>query len=594
MPDSPNGRRVHDGRRPQTGTDGDPPPIRDLGVIGDRRTAAVVTGAGDIVWYCPRRFDYPSLLASLLDAGGGGSWTLRLEGSAPASRRYRGDSAVLDTMLQTPAGSFTVTDWMPMGDAGPRGICRLFSAAPAPVIVSLAPAPDYGRAAPALAPEGQAVSIDGKTWLHASHRLAIDGDVVSFTVAAGEHGWAALLDEPRQGSTRRDLELWLADTMSAWRDLTSHVTYRGPYEREVASSLRALRLLTYGPNGGVIAAATTSLPEVLGGERNYDYRYVWLRDTGMIVSALVRAGSTGPDARRFLAFICGSRREEGDEPLLPPFLTLDFAPAPPEEHLALSGYAGSRPVRIGNGAGTQLQLDGFANVLLAAKLIYRRDDVREHWETVRDIAEFLVDHWRDPDYGIWEEHRPRQYTSSKVIAACGLRYIADFADDEAQATRWRRTAADIAGHVERECLNAEGAYAAVAGEEAVDISAVLFPIWGFVEADAPAMLATIRVLEREYSSGNLYWRHLDELQPGREGAFLAGTIWVAQYWILRGDLERARVILDAALAFANDLGFFAEEADPATGLMLGNFPQTFVHAAFIGAIIDYRKAMEEQ
>jgi GH15 family glucan-1,4-alpha-glucosidase len=229
---------------------------------------------------------------------------------------------------------------------------------------------------------------------------------------------------------------------------------------------------------------------------------------------------------------------------------------------------------------------------LAAKLIYARHDTRDHWDTVRAVADFVAEHWREPDYGIWEEHRRQQYTASKVIMSCGLRYIADFADTEAQARRWRGIAAEIAEYVARHCLNSEGAYAAVAGGEAVDVSAALFPIWGFVEADAPEVLATIRALERDHSVDHLYWRHLEELAPRTEGAFLAGTIWMGQYWIMRGDLERARTVLDAALAYANDLGFFAEEADPGSLRMLGNFPQTFVHAAFIGAAVDYRNALE--
>lgn len=569
------------------------PPIRDLALIGDRRTAAVLTRHGDIVWYCPERFDRPSLLASLLDPDAGGHWTVALSGAEPAHRGYREDSGILDTVLRARHGELTITDWMPMGEDVPRGICRRLSPAPAAVTVTLAPAPDYARAAARLTRDGAAVRIGDTQWLHASHPLVIDGAAAHFGVPAGERAWTVLSDHPLDPPGEADLDRWLEATAAAWRSVTSHITYHGPFETQVASSLRALRLLTYEPNGGVIAAATTSLPEVPGGTRNYDYRYVWLRDTGMIVSALVRAGSTGPDERRFLAFICGARQDEDGEPLLPPFVTLDFAPAPPETHLDLAGYAGSRPVRIGNGAGTQLQLDGFANVLLAAKLIYARHDEREHWETVRDVADFLVENWREPDYGIWEEHSRQQYTGNKVIMSCGLRYIADFADDDAQAARWRAAAEEIGRYVRDHCINSEGAYAAVAGGEAVDVSAVLFPIWGFIDADSPEMLATIRVLERDYSADDLYWRHLDELEAKREGAFLAGTIWVAQYWVLRGDLERARRVLERALAYANDLGFFAEEADPGSDAMLGNFPQTFVHAAFIGAIVDYKKALEE-
>lgn len=568
-----------------------PVELRDLAVIGNRRTAALVASDGAIVWYCPERFDRPSLFASLLDRDQGGAWTLDLPASAFAGRDYVEDSAVLETRFELDADGFTLTDWMPLGDDCPRGICRELSAPPRPVVMTLAAAPDYARSGADLQPAADGgLCIDGRHWLYASEPIATSGGVVRMELPAGQAGWAILVDAPLERAGPEMLTRWRDATLAEWREIASQITYHGPFEREVAQSLRALRLLTYAPNGGIIAAATTSLPEIAGGERNYDYRYVWLRDTGMIISALVRAGSNGPDERRFLEFICGSRNETPGEPLLPPFLSLDFKAAPGVVHLDLAGYAGSRPVRIGNGANRQLQLDGFANVLLAAKLIYARHDTREHWDTVRRIADFLVDHWSEPDYGIWEEHEARQYTTGKVIVSCGLRYIADFADDRVQAEKWLATSREIDAYVAANCMSAEGAFLAYAGAEAVDVSSVLFPIWGYTPADSPEMLATIRVLERDYCQGDLYWRHLEELEGDREGAFLAATLWVAQYWVMRRDLPRARAMLEAALEYATDLGFFAEEADPASIAMLGNFPQTFVHASFIGAVIDYRDA----
>lgn len=569
------------------------PAIRDLAVIGDRRTAALVATDGAIVWYCPERFDRPSLFAALLDAERGGEWALDLPAARLATRAYVGDSAVLETRFDLAHGSFTVTDWMTAGDAGPRGICRLFSAPPQDVRMALRAAPGYATRDARLHTREGAVCIDERHWLYASHPLSTHDGVVGMELPAGEDGWAVLCDAPLAAPSRSQLEAWRDATLAEWHEIASQVAYHGPFERQVAQSLRALRLLTYAPKGGIIAAATASLPEIPGGTRNYDYRYVWLRDAGMIVSALVRAGSNGPDERRFLDFICGSKQADPAKPLLPPFLSLDLEAAPGVTELDLGGYAGSRPVRIGNGANRQLQLDGFGNVLLAAKLIYGRHHTREHWETVRQIADFLAAHWHEPDHGIWEENVARQYTVGKVIVACGLRYIADFADDAAQADTWRAAAREVEAYVAAHCINSEGAYAAFAGSEAVDISAILFPTWGYGAPDSAQMLATLRVLERDYARGDFYWRHLEELGGGEEGAFLAGTLWVAQYWILRGDLPRARRMLETALAYATDLGFFAEEADPRSGAMLGNFPQTFVHASFIGAVIDYRQALAE-
>ncbi|MDB5773592.1 MAG: hypothetical protein JWM42_3966 [Burkholderia sp.] len=328
----------------------------------------------------------------------------------------------------------------------------------------------------------------------------------------------------------------------------------------------------------------------MGGSRTYDYRYVWLRDAGMIASALLRAGSDGDNARKFLDFLCGSAQGSQGKPLLPPFLALNYKPAEAERHLDLAGYRNSRPVRIGNNANTQVQFDGYANVLLAAKQIYGKFGMREHWATVRCIADFLAGHWHERDHGIWEEQQRRQYTVGKVITACALRYIAAYADNREQRRHWENTARKIEDYVPRRCINSEGAYAAVAGGEAVDVSAALYPAWGYVSADTPEMVATMRVLERAYSHANLHWRHLEDSDSRDEGAFLAGTIWVAQYRVARQDLSRARSILEAALEYANDLGLFAEEADPATGGMLGNFPQTLLHAALIGAVVDYKYA----
>lgn len=566
--------------------------IRDLAVVGDRRTAAVVAADASIVWYCPGRFDRASLFAALLDPKQGGAWRIEAASAQTSGRDYIEDSAVLQTRLALSTGELTVTDWMPPDPDCPNGICRLVAAPPEPIRMVVEPAPDYGRGDVALRARDGGICIDGRGWLYSSAGMQVrDGSIV-IEMETGVEAWAVLMDEPAGPPTRADLQRWLDSTLAHWEEIASRITYHGPFESQVAQSLRALRLLTYAENGGIVAAATTSLPEVPGGTRNYDYRYVWMRDAGMIVSALVRAGSTGPDEQLFLDFICSSKQECSDKPLLPPFLSLDFEPAPDETHVELSGFQDSRPVRIGNGANDQLQLDGFANVLLAAKLIYGRHETREHWDTVSQIADFLADNWHRADFGIWEEHEARQYTSSKVIVSCGLRYIADFAEDRQQAQRWLAATQRIDAYVADSCMTPDGAYAVFAGSDAVDVSAVLFPTWGYCGADTPAMLATVRLLERDYCRDDLYWRHLEELERFGEGAFLAGTIWVAQYWIVRNDLDRARRILDAALAYSNDLGFFAEEADPESGRMLGNFPQTFVHASFIGAIIDYRDAVD--
>ena len=576
------------------------PDIRDLAIIGDRRTAALVSRAGSVVWYCPGRFDRPALLTALLDPERGGSWTISIGPDAvPVRRRYLEESGVLETTLEAPAGEWTVTDFMPLGDGLPRGLCRRFSPAPGPAVVTLRAAPDYGRRGADLRVSGDAVTgggvtVDGTRTLYASHPLELSGDTVRFTLPAGETGWAFLADEPLAAPPDAEaVEGWLAGTLEAWRERAARTTYRGPYELEVAASLRALRLLSFEENGGIVGAATTGLPEVVGGSRNYDYRYVWLRDAGMIVSALTRAGGDPHEGKRFLDFVAATRRPADGLPLAP-LSTLSGEPAPAETTLELPGYAGSAPVRLGNGAGGQLQLDAYGNVLVAAKLLYAELGTLEHWDLVAEVADFLAENWREPDHGLWEEETPRHYTSGKVVAACGLEFIANYSGDEAQARRWRGAAQDVRRFIAENCLTPEGAYAAVAGGQAVDVSAALFSAWAFTEPDTPEMRATMAVLERDHADGLLYRRHLTEFDAKQEGAFLAGTLWVAQYWIARGDLERGQKMLDAVLGCANDLFLFSEEADPKSGRMLGNFPQSFVHAAFIGAVVDLKAALEGQ
>ncbi|MEF2278636.1 glycoside hydrolase family 15 protein [Deinococcus sp. YIM 134068] len=555
------------------------PLIRDLGVVGDRRTAALVTRAGSVVWYCPERFDAPSLLAGLIDPELGGEW--RVEGDVtPLRRAYLDDSGILETHLRTEGGDVTLVDFMPYGPELPRGVCRLVRGSGGATLV-LRAAPDYARRPPLLSRDGEAVQLDAHRWLSASHPLQVEGDMVRLCVPAGASGWAFLGDGP---PGRANPEAWLDASLTAWRGVASETVYSGPYEGAARDSLRALRLLTYEETGSVISAATTSLPEVVGGKRNYDYRYVWFRDSGMIVRALSRLspGNEGTLGRGFMDFVCRSASGRDLTQPLPPLATVAAEDAPGVEELPLAGYRESRPVQIGNAAVSQVQLDVYGNILLASAGLYSPAELEEHWPVLEPVAEYLCAHWEDSDNGIWEEEEVLPYLSSKVLGAVGLERLAELHPDPATGERWRTLAGDIRAWISDHGLTSEGAFAAVAGREEVDVVAALYPIWGYCAPDAPEMRATLRVLERDHHADGLYWRTLQERGTG-EGAFLAGTLWVALYWTAV-DPVRAREILDRVLAFTNDLGLIAEEADPATGALLGNFPQTFVHAALLGVI----------
>ncbi len=563
-------------------------PLSDLALIGDRRTCALLDKQGNIVWYCPRRFDNPSLFAHLLDTEKGGIWKLEAEGLKFEKRTYLDESALLKTHLTGEKGSLLLEDWMPLNSRF-YGICRELSQAPVPYKIQISPRPNYNRRTPILENEGEKhATLEYDFHLYASHPIVVEQKSISCEVPAGEKAWFILaekvLDQPMQM-----LEEARERTLNNWQKLSSHITYKGPFEDEVRKSVRLLRMLTYAQNGGVIAAATTSLPQIIGGERNHDYRYVWLRDAAMIVSALTRAGSDGKEERKFLGFIC-SAMHRLPKPAVP-FLTLEQQPAGKEQALHhFRGYKNSKPVHYGNKTNDQLQLDANSNVLIAAKVIYNRFDTREHWDTMKRLANFLVEHWKEPDHGIWEEIPENQYTASKVIASVSLKYIAEHSEDQAEKKRWQYAAGQIQQYVEKNCITSEGAYAYYAGSEDVDVSAMLFPVWGYTDAHSQPMLATVEALEREYCQNNLYHRHRVEYDSGKEGAFLAGTLWVAQYWVMRRNWEKVEGILEAALHFMNDVGIMPEQGDSETGEWLGNLPQTIVHASLIGAIIDYKYA----
>lgn len=273
------------------------------------------------------------------------------------------------------------------------------------------------------------------------------------------------------------------------------------------------------------------------------------------------------------------------------FYTIDKKKAPGEESLKLKDYRNSQPVRIGNGANHQLQLDANGNVLLAAVEVYRVLHKKVHWNVVKEIADFLSENWQQEDHGIWEEDKKLHYTSSKVIAALGLESVVAYAETEQQAKKWKVAAREIRAFVKKHCLTSSGAYAIAAGEEGVDLSAVLFALWDYTQIDAPEVQATIKELEAHYQQGNLFRRHLLCFDSRKEGMFLAGSVWMAQYYLRSGKLERYYDVMNAIEGYVNDLGLVSEEALVEEGVLAGNFPQAFVHSSLICAIIDYKNTL---
>lgn len=576
---------------------GSSPPIEDLGVIGDRRTAAVVTRAGDVAWFCPGRLDAASLFGALLDPDVGGAWRIELDEAHSAGRRYLGHSGVLETTLGHKAGTLSVTDWMPLGEAGgpPGAICRRLSAAPAGFAMVLTPRPDNGRRVPKLYADGPtAVIIDGHHRLQASPPAEVHAGAVVVHVPGGEPSWAVLSEvSTSEAASAEAMGAWQAATEASWRALAARCSYDGPFAEAVQSSLRALRLLTYEPTGAVAAAVTTSLPEIIGGKRNYDYRYSWLRDSGMIVRALIRFEPDGAAARHYLRYVDGLLGT-GYQGLLDPVATVGGDRVPPHRKLHVAGYRDGRPNLAGNKAAKQLQLGSLAGFVLAASEVYAHCGGRDGWDAAAATADFLAAHWHDRAHGIWEEAQKRHYTSGLVFSACALERIAEHADTPAQAEGWRAAAAAMRAFVSARCRRPDGVFGARPGSKFVDMSAALFPVWDYVDADDPGMAATIGELERQYGlGGGLLHRHLQSQKvTWKEGAFLAGTFWVAHYWVKRGELAKATEQIGRGLTYANDLGLFPEEIGPKSGEMLGNIPLGLVHSSFLAAVADLHAGEE--
>lgn len=411
-------------------------------------------------------------------------------------------------------------------------------------------------------------------------------------IPEGESGWMVLLDDKNglPSVSIESLHNALRQTEEKWNSIMKNILYEGVYKDQMYHSYKAIQMVTPEYSGGILAAGTTSLPEQIGAGHNYDYRYVWLRDTAMVVSALVRAGNKGDEAERYLDFLC-TGRNTNKKNLFVPFYDLDAKTAPDEKTLPGTGYKCSKPVRIGNGAFEQLQLDAQGNVLLAAKQIYNRNKEKPHWETIVCTTAYLVKNWNKNDHGIWEEHLQEHFTSSKVLVAKSLEFLAEHAENNKQKETWLSTAGKIRAFVSERCMTSDGAYAVYAGSEAVDITAALYPVWWYDKPDINAMKQTIKRIEQEYKEGELYHRHLIMSDAKKEGVFLAGCLWVAQYYVMLKDLKKAKTIIDAVLQFTTDLGFLPEEGDVRTGELLGNIPQTFVHSSLMGVILDYNAAL---
>ena len=573
--------------------------IEDYALIGDLQTCALVARNGSVDWLCLPSFDSPACFAALLDTPEAGCWQLApVSGGAATRRRYRGDSLVLESEWDTPEGTVRIVDLMPLRGAA-ADLVRIVEGVSGRVRVrsELRLRFDYGSVKPwvrhvngtlsAVSGPDAAwlrtpVELRGRDWATLAEFEVGPGDRVPFVLT-----WAPS-HEPEPAPV--DPVAALEDTERFWADWMAQCTYSGEWSEAVRRSLVTLKALTYAPTGGIVAAPTTSLPEDLGGSRNWDYRYCWLRDASFALQALMGSGFVD-EARAWRDWLL--RACMGDPAELQIMYGLDGRRRLPEHELPwLAGYEGSAPVRIGNGAHDQYQLDVWGEVLDGLH-VGREAGLApssDAWQLQRALVQFLEVHWDDPDNGLWEVRGPRRhFVHSKVMAWAGIdrmvRAVEHFGLD-GPVERWR----DLREQIHRDVCEkgydpVRGTFTQYYGGSELDAALLLLPRLGFLPYDDERILGTIRAVEQDLLEDGFVLRYrtaagVDGL-AGTEGAFLACSFWLVDALHATGRTEDARALFERLLALRNDLGLLAEEWDTRARRQVGNFPQAFSHEPLI-------------
>jgi GH15 family glucan-1,4-alpha-glucosidase len=583
-------------------------PIEDYAMIGDCETAALVSRSGSIDWLCSPRFDSPACFAALLGGPDHGRWLLAPAGEPRAvRRRYREGTLVLETEFETAEGVVAVIDCMPIrGDVpdvfrvveGRRG--RV------PMRAEFAIRFDYGSLIPWVRrTEDGFTAVGGVNLIHVRTPVPLRGEnlhtVGEFTVSPGEHVPFTLEWQRsyQPSAAREDPERSVAATERWWREWSDRCAFQGPYRDAVVRSLITLKALTYRPSGGVLAAATTSLPERLGGVRNWDYRFCWLRDATFTLYALMLGGYTqeASDWRDWLL-----RAVAGEPSQVQMLYGVAGERLVPEWELGwLPGYAGSAPVRVGNAAASQFQLDVYGEVLDALHTARRLGVPPDEnaWHVERRMVAFVERAWREPDEGIWEVRGTRRhFTHSKVMAWVALDRAVKAVERfglEGPVDRWRTVRDQIHTDV---CANGYdpelGTFVQFYGGRLLDASLLMIPLVGFLSADDPRMRGTVNAIEERLTTDGFVARYatvpeVDGLPPG-EGAFLPCSFWLADNLALQGRHDEAGALFERLLAVRNDVGLLAEQYEPRARRMLGNFPQAMSHMALINTAANLTKA----
>ena len=597
------------------------PSIGDYALIGDCHTAALVSREASIEWCCLPRFDSGSTFGRMLDRERGGHCSITPTEAGPwdYARRYLGETLLLETTLQGPGGEARVLDCFAIREEGARGtahrqIVRVIEGSRGAVELEIKVAPrfDYGQVRPWIRRHGHrlhsaiggndALLIWSEQELHEDPGHELVGRV---TVGAGDRVRLSLAYCPPElvdvendhEPDAQSLDEAIERTRQWWEGWTEGLHLGTRDESGARRSAIALKALTHAPTGAVVAAATTSLPEVPGGERNWDYRYAWVRDASFSSRAFAELGAV-KEADEFRAFIMRSAAGHAED------LQVLYGPGGERRITAqtldnLEGYRGSKPARAGNDATTQLQFDAYGELVNLTWRWHRRGHSPgdDDWRFLVSLINHAAARWREPDYGLWEwPGDPDHFVHSKVMCWAALDRGIRLADEcmrRAPTRRWKRARDDLRNAIDRRGYDRErGIYVQAFDRPELDAALLLLPTVEFVAWDDERMVRTVAAIREELHAGDglLYRYTRDDGLSGREGAFLCCSFWLVENLARAGDLRDARGLFDKAIAKANDVGLFSEEVDPTTGELLGNFPQGLTHLAHIDAAVALAEA----
>ncbi|WP_433424747.1 glycoside hydrolase family 15 protein [Microtetraspora malaysiensis] len=592
-------------------------PIADHGLIGDLRTAALVGTDGTIDWYCCPRFDAPSVFGSILDADRGGSFELAADAPTRTKQFYFPDTNVLITRFFTEDGVGEVQDFMPItDDAGELGRHRLIRRVlcvrgSVPFRARVAPRFDYARKPHIVRRQaGQILFESADLALALTATVAVEHDAqnatASFKLGEGESAVFALDcvsdDITPRGCPHAEAEQQFTATVAFWRRWLSSSRYRGRWREIVHRSALTLKLLTYAPTGAIVAAPTTSLPEQIGGGRNWDYRYVWIRDAAFCAYALLRLGFSS-EAEAFMKFLRErvSLRAGGQGPLQIMY-GIDGRTDLPEHELAeLEGYRGSAPVRVGNAAADQLQLDIYGALIDSVYLCdkWGQPIPSDQWDSACEAVEWVCDHWNQPDEGIWETRGGRKnFLYSRLMCWVAIERAMRLAHRRglpADLSRWARARDAIYRQImSRGWSPTRRAFVQHFDDDVLDAAVLMMPLTKFISPTDPKWLATLDALTADLVSDSLVYRYDPAASPdglrGAEGTFSICSFWYVEALARAGRLDEARLAFEKMLTYANHLGLYAEQISH-TGEQQGNFPQAFTHFALISAAFNLDRAL---